>query len=177
MMSVSGPTHDPAQAGNGAASAVPTSNSTAPPPWSSQPSALSASAGPPAGFGQFSATTAEILNRIRAGNTGPTTGTPAFEAKRAEVLQNYVTSDKLPTPPPIANTGRRGKGGRAGTPSGLKSEVVAANATGGTPTSARASGRGRGKGRGGRSGRGGKRKRSDSFESEVCLGNYALHNP
>jgi hypothetical protein len=135
--------------------------------WTSQSPALAPAIGPSAGFSEFSATTAEILNRIRSGNTGHAAGTPAFEAKRAEVLQSYVTSDKLPTPPPIANTGRRGKGGRLGTPSQLKTDTGASPAPGATPTSARGSGRGRGRGRG-RGGRAsGKRKRSESISSDV----------
>jgi hypothetical protein len=150
---------------------LPASNAskTSPAPalsgWSSQTSALPSQNGPSASFGQFSAATAEILNRIRA-NPGNSLGTPAFEAKRAEVLQSYVTSDKLPTPPPIANTGKRGRGGRTGTPSQLKTEVGGATpASGATPTSARGSGRGRGRGGRGRGGgKGGKRKRSESFD-------------
>jgi hypothetical protein len=135
--------------------------------WTSQSPAPTQSNGPSKGFSEFSATTAEILNRIRSGHSGHAAGTPAFEAKRAEVLQSYVTSDKLPTPPPIANSGRRGRGGRVGTPSQLKTDISASPAPGGTPTSARGSGRGRGRGRG-RGGRGGgKRKRSESESSDV----------
>lgn len=145
------------------------------PSWSSQTPAFSAAvpkpgATPPV-FPQFSASTAEILKRLQANSTHAS-GTPAFEAKRAELLQNYVTSDKLPTPPPIANAGRRGGrgGGRGGAPSALKTAVGAATTTpgsGATPTSARGSGRGRGRGRGG--GRGGKRKRAESVDSDVSI--------
>lgn len=143
-------------------------------PWSSENmSLINPYSRPSNDFSQFSATTAEILNRIRA-KPGNVAGTPAFEAKRAEVLQSYVTSDKLPTPPPISNTGRRGRGGKVAMPSQLKTEVTATPASGTTPTSARGSGRGsgrgrgRGRGRGGGTGRGGKRKRSESVgESDV----------
>ncbi|KAF2262591.1 hypothetical protein CC78DRAFT_569616 [Lojkania enalia] len=139
---------------------VPTSISLQSPAFSSQNGAAPH-------FSQFSASTTEILERLRA-NAGNAAGTPAFEAKKAEVLQSYVTSDKLPTPPPIANSGRRG--GRSGvraTPSALKTEISGATpspTTAATPSSARGSGRGRGRGRGGS--RGGKRKRADSMESD-----------
>ncbi|KAF2852837.1 hypothetical protein T440DRAFT_516134 [Plenodomus tracheiphilus IPT5] len=123
-------------------------------------SAAATAAGP--SFPPFSASTAAILERLQ-GKGGHASGSAAFEAKRAEILQNYVTSDKLPTPPPIASTGRRGRGGRVGTPSGLKTEVGASPAG---ASLGRGSGRGRAKGRGSGSGsgrgRGGKRKRSDS---------------
>lgn len=139
------------------------STTPAPPAWPSQTLSTPYN-GPPVGLAQFSAATAEILNRIRA-NPGNTAGTPAFEAKRAEVLQSYRTSDKLPTPPPITNTGRRGRGGKAVAPSQLKTEVAASPTSVNTPTSARGSGRGRGRGRGrGGGGRGGKRKRSESVD-------------
>jgi hypothetical protein len=133
-----------------------------PSPWASQTTTFPASNSDSPSFPQFSAATAEILKRLQA-NQGNATGTPAFEAKRAEVLQNYVTSDKLPTPPPVANVGRRGRGGRVGTPN-VKGEAGVAS-TVGTPASGRGSGRGRGRGRGG--GRGGKRKRAESVESDV----------
>ena len=136
-----------------------------PPTWSSQmstfPTNSSAAGGP--NFAQYSASTAAILERLQ-GKNGHAAGSAAFEAKRAEILQSYVTSDKLPTPPPAASTGRRGRGGRVSTPSGLKTEVGASPSG---PSSGRASGRGRGRGRGGhggRGGRGGKRKRSESDE-------------
>lgn len=134
-----------------------------PSPWASQTTTFPASNSDSPSFPQFSAATAEILKRLQA-NQGNATGTPAFEAKRAEVLQNYVTSDKLPTPPPVANAGRRGRGGRVGTPSALKGEA-GVSSTGSTPASGRGAGRGRGRGRGG--GRGGKRKRADSLDSDV----------
>jgi hypothetical protein len=123
-----------------------------------------------ASFPQYSASTAAILERLQ-GKNGHASGSAAFEAKRAEILQNYVTSDKLPTPPPISSTPRRGRGGRVGTPSGLKTEVAASPSA--RPPSSRGSARGRGRGRGGRrGGRGGKRKRSESDEESdvsVCL--------
>ncbi|KAJ4377704.1 hypothetical protein N0V83_000533 [Neocucurbitaria cava] len=132
--------------------------------WPSQmsttPANNSAAAGP--SFPQFSASTAAILERVR-GNGGHASGSAAFEAKRAEILQNYVTSDKLPTPPPIPSSGRRGRGGRVGTPSALRTEAGASPA-GASP--ARASGRGRGRGRGRARARGGKRKRPDSEEDD-----------
>ncbi|KAF5848705.1 hypothetical protein GGP41_009787 [Bipolaris sorokiniana] len=155
--------------GNGAIStSAVTPQSTTPmamPPACSSQMASSppgATAGATSGpsFPQYSASTAAILERLQ-GKSGHAAGSAAFEAKRAEILQSYVTSDKLPTPPPAVATGRRGRGGRVSTPSGLKTEVGALPA----PTSSgRASGRGRGRGRGGRGGRGGKRKRSDSDE-------------
>jgi hypothetical protein len=175
-MSSSRPSPDASQAANrlsnpanaSTSTVQPTTSSASPAPSSwvefnaASPSPGVAQNGVPStAFPQFSATTAEILNRIRA--NGPATGTPAFEAKRAEVLQSYVTSDKLPTPPPIAGAGRRGRGGRTHTPSQLKMEIGASPGSG---TSGRGSGRGRGRGRGGRGGRGGKRKRSESFDSE-----------
>jgi len=160
----------PPNPGSGAHSIPPTTPSQsgpkapAPPsPWASQTTTFPASNSDSPSFPQFSAATAEILKRLQA-NQGNATGTPAFEAKRAEVLQNYVTSDKLPTPPPVANAGRRGRGGRVGTPNALKGEARVSS-TGSTPASGRGSGRGRGRGRGG--GRGGKRKRAESVESEA----------
>lgn len=132
-----------------------------PSPWASHNTIGSASSSSGPSFPQFSAATAEILKRLQANQGNATAGTAAFEAKRAEVLQNYVTSDKLPTPPPVAGNGRRGRGGRVGTP--LKTESGAGSA-GPTPAS-RGSGRGRGRARGG--GRGGKRKRAESEESDV----------
>ncbi|KAF2687210.1 hypothetical protein K458DRAFT_296867 [Lentithecium fluviatile CBS 122367] len=134
-----------------------------PAPWASQTSTFAANESP--SFPQFSAATAEILKRLQA-NQGNATGTPAFEAKRAEVLQNYVTSDKLPTPPPVANAGRRGRGGRVGTPSALKGEP-GVSSMGSTPASGRGSGRGRGRGRGGA--RGGKRKRAETQQPSDTL--------
>lgn len=131
-------------------------------PWASQNTIASASNASGPSFPQFSAATAEILKRLQANQGNATAGTAAFEAKRAEVLQNYVTSDKLPTPPPVAGAGRRGRGARVGTP--LKPDGVAGSATQ-TPASGRGSGRGRGRGRGG--GKGGKRKRADSVDSDV----------
>lgn len=131
-----------------------------PPPTSTMPANNGATAGP--SFPQFSASTAAILERLQ-GKGGHASGSAAFEAKRAEILQNYVTSDKLPTPPPIPNSGRRGRGGRVGTPSALKMEVGASPA-GASP--ARGSGRGGGRGRGRGRGRGGKRKRSESEEDD-----------
>ncbi|KAL5377651.1 hypothetical protein PMIN03_001924 [Paraphaeosphaeria minitans] len=127
-----------------------------PSPWASQTTIGSASNSSGPSFPQFSAATAEILKRLQANQGNATAGTAAFEAKRAEVLQNYVTSDKLPTPPPVAGNGRRGRGGRVGTP--LKTDSA-----GPTPTS-KGTGRGKGRGRGG--GRGGKRKRAESEESD-----------
>ncbi|KAF2865890.1 hypothetical protein BDV95DRAFT_530302 [Massariosphaeria phaeospora] len=151
-----------------------------PPTWSSQTSSFPAQNGAAAApsYPQFSASTAEILKRISA-NTGVAAGAAAFEAKKQEVLQNFVTSDKLPTPPPIPNAGKRGKaGGRVGTPSALKTALGAASAspaTTATPASARGSGRGRGRGRGG--GRGGKRKRAESVESDVSIGEPGVVAP
>ncbi|KAF2789510.1 hypothetical protein K505DRAFT_328193 [Melanomma pulvis-pyrius CBS 109.77] len=114
-------------------------------------------------FPQFSQSTIAILSKLQA-NKGDVAGSLAFEAKKAEVMQSYVTSDKLPTPPPIANTGKRGRGGGRFV---LKTDVAGTSpAPGATPTSARGSGRGRNRGRGrGGGGRGGKRKRADSVDS------------
>ncbi|CAI6340217.1 unnamed protein product [Periconia digitata] len=135
-------------------------------PWTSQTTTFPASNSGPSGFTQFSASTAEILKRLQASNTNAT-GTPAFEAKRAEVLQSYVTSDKLPTPPPVANSNRRGRGGRTATPKMVDGATGSAQST---PASGRGSGRGRGRGKGRGSarggGRGGKRKRPESEESD-----------
>ncbi|KAF2191347.1 hypothetical protein K469DRAFT_622924 [Zopfia rhizophila CBS 207.26] len=146
-------------------STVPPSAATR--PWSSQ-SPIFANNNTAPNFPQFSASTEEILKRVSA-NASHAAGTAAFEAKKAEILQTFMTSDKLPTPPPIPNSGRRGGrgGGRVGTPSQLKSEVSGIGGTPGassTPGSGRGSGRGRGRGRGG--GKGGKRKRAESVESE-----------
>ncbi|CAA9966492.1 PHD multi-domain protein [Pyrenophora teres f. maculata] len=143
---------------------APSSHSTTPMPPASQMSSFpvnntGATSAP--SFPEYSASTAAILERLQ-GKSGHAAGSAAFEAKRAEILQSYVTSDKLPTPPPIMGPGRRGRGGRVGTPSGLKTEVGASPT--GPPISGRGSGRGRGRGRGGRGGRGGKRKRSESEE-------------
>jgi hypothetical protein len=150
------------------------SQSPGPTGWSSQSPSLPPNAVPAPAFTHFSATTAEILNRIKAGSSAHTTGTPAFEAKRAEVLQNYMTSDKLPTPPPITNNSRRGRGGRIGTSSHLKTDASESPAAGATPTSGRGSGRGRPRGRGRGGGRGGKRKRSESFDDSEVSGLGAL---
>ncbi|PVI07364.1 hypothetical protein DM02DRAFT_608902 [Periconia macrospinosa] len=155
--------------GSGAHSNPANSTGSKPPaPWASQTTTFSASSSGSPGFPQFSATTAEILKRLQASNSNAT-GTPAFEAKRAEVLQSYVTSDKLPTPPPVANSNRRGRGGRIATPKMVNS---AAGSTNSTPASGRGrgsgrgSGRGRGRGSGRGGGRGGKRKRAESVESD-----------
>ncbi|KAF2712244.1 hypothetical protein K504DRAFT_464322 [Pleomassaria siparia CBS 279.74] len=143
---------------------APNLSAPAPPSWTAPTMPMPPRDSAPS-FPQFSASTAAILSRLQA-SRGDVAGSLAFEAKKAEVMQNYVTSDKLPTPPPIANTGKRGKGGGR---TALKTDVaVKSPATGTTPTSARGtSGRGRGRGRGGRGGgRGGKRKRADSAESD-----------
>lgn len=170
MNPANGP-NDQSAAGSGAAStSAPTSQSTTPMPAasSSQMASSPANAGTTVGpsFPQYSASTAAILERLQ-GKSSHAAGSAAFEAKRAEILQSYVTSDKLPTPPPAMAAGRKGRGGKVNTPSGLKTEVGASP----TPTSSgRASNKGRGRGRGGRGGRGGKRKRSDSDEdSHVSL--------
>ncbi|KAF1947954.1 hypothetical protein EJ02DRAFT_9002 [Clathrospora elynae] len=143
---------------------APTPHPPPPPPWSSQMSNFQANNGADAGpsFPEFSASTAAILSRL-SGKNGHASGTAAFEAKRAEIMQNYVTSDKMPTPSPIPSTGRRGRGGRVGMPSGLKTEVGASPA-GASSGRGSGRGRGRGRGRGGRAGRGGKRKRNESDE-------------
>ncbi|KAH6872399.1 hypothetical protein BKA58DRAFT_144888 [Alternaria rosae] len=173
------PPNDESSAGNGAPTAIGGAatmsapplphaepQSTTPTAWSSQMSTFPTNSGAAGGpnFAQYSASTAAILERLQ-GKNGHAAGSAAFEAKRAEILQSYVTSDKLPTPPPAASTGRRGRGGRVSTPSGLKTEVGASPSG---PSSGRGSGRGRGRargrGRGGRGGRGGKRKRSESDE-------------
>ncbi|RMZ71610.1 phd finger containing phf1 [Pyrenophora seminiperda CCB06] len=153
--------------GNGAPTmggATPSSQSTTAMPPASQMSNFpvnnTGATGAPS-FPEYSASTAAILERLQ-GKSGHAAGSAAFEAKRAEILQSYVTSDKLPTPPPITSSGRRGRGGRFGTPSGLKTEVGASPA--GPSSSGRGAGRGRGRGRRGRGGRGGKRKRSESEE-------------
>jgi hypothetical protein len=143
--------------------------------WSQSPVFASHNGAAP-NFPQFSASTEEILKRVSA-NASVGAGSPSFEAAKAKVLQNMVTSDKLPTPPPLANSGRRGgRGGRIGTPSALKSEITGdpkpVMAATGTPTSGR--GRGRGRGRGG-GGRGGKRKRAESVDSEVSIIDYDLY--
>jgi len=168
-MSSSVPPNDPAGGGNrpanatsGAASSTPQSNA---PAWSANMSTFPANgnAGAAPSFPQFSASTAAILERLQGRASGPSSGSAAFEAKKAEILQNYVTSDKLPTPPPITGNGRRGRGGRIGTPNTLKGDAGASPAG---ASSGRGSGRGRGRGRGGRGGRGGKRKRNDSDEDD-----------
>jgi hypothetical protein len=167
-MSASTSPDDPSAASNGppnpAGDAASTPQSNAP-AWSAQmttfPANGSAAAGP--NFPQFSASTAAILERLQGRAGGHASGSAAFEAKRAEILQNYVTSDKLPTPPPITSTGRRGRGGRVSTPKTLKTEAGASPAG---ASSGRGSGRGRGRGRGSRGGRGGKRKRSESEDDD-----------
>ncbi|KAF2271800.1 uncharacterized protein EI97DRAFT_437487 [Westerdykella ornata] len=163
------PAPAPAQPNLSTTSTLPpstqTSLSPAPSSWSSQSPMISH--GPTsASFPQYSATTAEILHRIRSGVSGSAVGTPAFEAKKAEIMQNYLTSDKLPTPTPIANPARRGRGGRTSTPSQSKTETGASPAPGGTPAATRGSGRGRGRGRSRGGGRGGKRKRSETSDSD-----------
>ena len=137
----------------------------APPRWSSPSMPPMPPKDSAPNFPQFSEATAAILSRLQA-SRGDVASSLAFEAKKAEVMQNYVTSDKLPTPPPIANTGKRGRGGKH---MALKTDIGGASTpTGATPTSARGSGRGRGRGRGrGGGGRGGKRKRADSDDSDV----------
>ncbi|KAF2644657.1 CoA-transferase family III [Massarina eburnea CBS 473.64] len=134
-------------------------------PWAAQTTAFPASNSGATSFPQYSASTAEILKRLQASNSAAA-GTPAFEAKRAEVMQSYMTSDKLPTPPPVANSGRRGRGGRSATGGTTRADGAggSAESVGNTPVSGRGSGRGRGRGRGG--GRGGKRKRAESVESD-----------
>lgn len=146
--------------GNGASSVAASAAASTPqsnaPAWSANMSSFQANTGAPS-FPQFSASTAAILERLQGKGNGSTSGSAAFEAKKAEILQNYMTSDKLPTPPPIASAGKRGRGGRVATP------TLPRIAPGPSPAgSGRGSGRGRGRGRGGRGGRGGKRKRSDS---------------
>ena len=158
-----GSSHPP----SAAAANMPTSTSQSnAPPWSAQMTTfpVNTNAAPASGLPQYSASTTAILERISGrggGQAGGQAGSAAFEAKRAEIMQNYVTSDKLPTPPPITNTGRRGRGGRggnSGTPRATEGGVPSAD----SPARGSARGRGRGRGRGGRGGRGGKRKRNDS---------------
>ena len=171
-MSSSIPPNDPPAAGNrplNAMGGVANMSASTPqlnaPAWSAQMSTFPANGGAGAGpsFPQFSASTAAILERLQGRASGHASGSAAFEAKKAEILQNYVTSDKLPTPPPVTNSARRGRGGRIGTPNTLKGDVGASPGGG---SSGRGSGRGRGRGRGGRGGRGGKRKRNESDEDE-----------
>ncbi|KAF2133229.1 hypothetical protein P153DRAFT_381668 [Dothidotthia symphoricarpi CBS 119687] len=143
---------------------TPHPSASMPPAWSAQMSTFPANNGAAGGpsFHQFSASTAAILERLHGTGGSHASGSAAFEAKKAEIMQAYVTSDKLPTPPPVPNSGRRGRGGRVGTPSALKSDAGASPATSG-----RGSGRGRGRGGRGRGGRrGGKRKRSEESEEE-----------
>ncbi|KAJ4382061.1 hypothetical protein N0V86_002389 [Didymella sp. IMI 355093] len=108
------------------------------PAWSAQMNKfpVNGNAGAGSSFPQFSASTAAILERLQQGKSGHASTSAAFEAKKAEIMQNYATSDKLPTPPPVPTVSKRGKGGKAGTP--LKSEV-GASPLGATPTSARGS--------------------------------------
>ncbi|KAL5113537.1 hypothetical protein ACEQ8H_008576 [Pleosporales sp. CAS-2024a] len=165
----SGPTNAP---GDAAAPAASTPQSNAP-AWSANMSTFpangSAATGP--SFPAFSASTAAILERLQGKPGGHASGSAAFEAKRAEILQNYVTSDKLPTPPPITSTARRPRGGRVGTPNMVKTEAGDSPAR---PASGRAPGRGRGRGRGGRGGRGGKRRRSETDEDNDDDDNSAV---
>ncbi|OCK83878.1 hypothetical protein K432DRAFT_379093 [Lepidopterella palustris CBS 459.81] len=143
-----------------------TNITVAPKPWP-QSSAINPHNGSGPLFHQFSESTEEILKRVSA-NASAYAGTPGWEAAREQVLQKMVTSDKIPTPPPMSVSNRRGRGGaKVGTPSGLKSEVEGNGiipVPTSTPTSGRGRGTGRGRGRGG--GRGGKRKRAESAESE-----------
>lgn len=111
-----------------------------------------------ANFPRLSATTEEILKRVSA-NGG---AQPGWEAMREQVLQGMVTTQDIPTPPPMGSS--RGKGRGAGA-SGVKMETPRRGSTvvaGSPPTSGR--GRG-GRGRGG-GGRGGKRKRVKKDEDE-----------
>jgi hypothetical protein len=178
-MSSSAPPNDPYAAGNrmpnamsGAAStsAASTPQSNAP-AWSANMSTFPANGNAGAqSFPQFSASTAAILERLQGRTSGASSGSAAFEAKKAEILQNYATSDKLPTPPPVVGGGRRGRGGKIGTPSTVKGDAGPSPAG---PSSGRGSGRGRGRGRGGRGGRGGKRKRNDSDEDDNVSVKYS----
>ncbi|KAF2025255.1 hypothetical protein EK21DRAFT_76823 [Setomelanomma holmii] len=169
-MSASNPPNEPAAPDNRtsnatSSAAVPATPQSNAPAWSAQMSTFPANGGGATApsFPQFSASTAAILERLQGRGNGQHSGTAAFEAKKAEILQNYVTSDKLPTPPPITGSGRRGRGGRIGTPNNLKDGTGASPAGG---SSGRGSGRGRGRGRGGRGGRGGKRKRAESDDDD-----------
>lgn len=125
----------------------------------------------------FSASTEEILRRVSA-NASAHVGTPGYEAAREQVLKSMVTSDKMPTPPPMLSTKRGARGGsRAGLASSSTprpesaagaGESSATPASAASVTSARGRGNGRGRGRGGS--RGGKRKRAaDTPDSEVSL--------
>ncbi|KAH0536587.1 hypothetical protein FGG08_006545 [Glutinoglossum americanum] len=99
-------------------------------------------------FPQLSAATEEILKRVgAAGNQ------PGWEAAKQQVLQSMVTTQNMPTPPPIQSTRRRSTAPRP-----------SLGASGSPPTAR--GGRG-----GGRGGRGGKRKRGvvkqESDESDL----------
>ncbi|KAL1636502.1 hypothetical protein SLS56_001085 [Neofusicoccum ribis] len=121
----------------------------------------------------FSASTEEILRRVSA-NASAHVGTPGYEAAREQVLKSMVTSDKIPTPPPMSANKR---GARGGSKAALTSsstprpestagagESSATPASAASVTSARGRASGRGRGRGGS--RGGKRKRADTPDSE-----------
>ncbi|KAK0662448.1 SWM histone demethylase complex subunit phf1 [Lasiodiplodia hormozganensis] len=131
----------------------------------------------PVGFSRipsgFSASTEEILRRVSA-NASAHVGTPGYEAAREQVLKSMVTSDKIPTPPPMS-TAKRGSRGAPRTALANSStprpesaagagESSATPASAASATSARGRGSGRGRGRGGS--RGGKRKRADTPDSE-----------
>ncbi|KAF2144896.1 uncharacterized protein K452DRAFT_349281 [Aplosporella prunicola CBS 121167] len=125
----------------------------------------------PPSFGSgFSASTEEILRRVSA-NASAHAGTPGWEAAREQVLKSMVTSDKIPTPPPMSSAVRKGRSTKpamSGTP--RAESVTAAGEHSATPASANsaASTRGRGGARGrGRGGvKGGKRKRAVTPDSE-----------
>ena len=95
----------------------------------------SSSSGLPA-FPQLSAATEEILKRVGAAGSQP-----GWEAAKQQVLQSMVTTQNMPTPPPIQNVRRR------------SAAVRHSLSASGSPATTRG---GRG---GGRGGRGGKRKR------------------
>ncbi|OJD39808.1 phd finger containing protein phf1 [Diplodia corticola] len=121
----------------------------------------------------FSASTEEILRRVSA-NASAHVGTPGYEAAREQVLKSMVTSDKIPTPPPMAATKRGARGASktalASSSTPRPESAAGAGESSATPasvasaTSARGRGSGRGRGRGGS--RGGKRKRADTPDSE-----------
>lgn len=165
------PPHDPSDPRSNAGS-TPQPNA---PAWQANMNTFPVnSGGTGPSYPQFSASTAAILERLQGRPSGGTaSGSAAFEAKKAEILQNYVTSDKLPTPPPIVGGPRRGRGGKVGTP-GTPKVTVASPAVASGRVSAR--GRGRGRGRGG--GRRGKRKRRDSDEDDdVSVSNVSSTIP